>query len=730
MDAVVHRIAGFAARFPDKPALKGERETVTYHSLLTRAQRLAAWLRQCEFGRAVLYRENGVEWIVIDLACAIAGVTLIPAPTFFSDRQIAHLIRRSQPDVVFIEDAVRARRLGLVVAQDTFVLENTHAVIMSTPERNHDTNGSFFAKITFTSGTTGKPKGVCLTSDAIEKVALSLLHALEQLPVQRHMTLLPLSTLLENIAGVYVPLMMGSCVHVFSGESLGLSGSSGLQPAVLLARINDVAPDSLILIPQMLNVLVDAADAGLLDAPQPRFIAVGGGKVSPSRLRKARELGLPVYEGYGLSECASVVSLNTPAADRPGSAGKPLSHVRVRVDDGRVLVNTGFGVNYIDADNSAPPHSSLHNETGTWIDTGDLGHLDEDGFLHINGRAKNILINSYGRNISPEWVESELLQSSELRQCAVFGDDKPFCAAVVVADSSQTDIGSIIERINRELPDYARIQGWIAADEPFSVGNGLLTANGRPRREAIERRYRRQLDAIYGISQPSPKGIDMNDFYPQLLQRTEQNRHYLLSSPIIDRTLRGGLTRSEYLAFLTEAYYHVRHTVPLLMAAGSRLPQHQEWLRVAVGEYIEEETGHQEWILNDIAACGGDKEKVRHGTPLPATELMVAYAYDTVQRHNPVGFFGMVLVLEGTSIALASRAADCIQQSLGLPDRAFSYLRSHGSLDQEHIRFFEKLMNRLKDTGDREAVVHRANMFYRLYADIFRSLDVQTAKAA
>ncbi|NWF37177.1 iron-containing redox enzyme family protein [Mariprofundus sp. KV] len=216
------------------------------------------------------------------------------------------------------------------------------------------------------------------------------------------------------------------------------------------------------------------------------------------------------------------------------------------------------------------------------------------------------------------------------------------------------------------------------------------------------------------------------DFYDQLLAQTESERNDLLSIPFIQMGAAGKLSLKSYIAFLTQAYHHVKHTTPLLMATGGRLPGSLEWLREAVGEYIEEEMGHQEWILNDIQACGGDKEAVRHGVPHPSTELMVAYAYDTVYRNNPVGFFGMVLVLEGTSVSLATHAAGNIEKSLGLPKQAFSYLNSHGSLDVSHVDFYEKLMNRLDSEQDRAAVIHAARMFYKLYGDIFRALPMIT----
>ena len=166
-------------------------------------------------------------------------------------------------------------------------------------------------------------------------------------------------------------------------------------------------------------------------------------------------------------------------------------------------------------------------------------------------------------------------------------------------------------------------------------------------------------------------------------------------------------------------------------ASARPLPERNTWLRGPLDEYIEEELGHDEWILNDITACGGNAEAVRHGLPGHATEVMVAYAYDTIARGNPLGFFGMVHVLEGTSVSLALMAADRIQKPLALPDSAFSYLRSHGTLDVEHTAHFELLMDQVEDLQDQAAIVHAARAFFRLYGDVFRSLPMPaTASAA
>ncbi len=211
-------------------------------------------------------------------------------------------------------------------------------------------------------------------------------------------------------------------------------------------------------------------------------------------------------------------------------------------------------------------------------------------------------------------------------------------------------------------------------------------------------------------------------FYKTLLNETAQEREVLFNLPLIKAGAAGQVGLSAYVAFLTEAYHHVKHTVPLLMLCGSRLPEHYEWLREAVAEYIEEELGHQEWILNDIKACGGDAEAVRHGQPSMPTELMVAYAYDMINRINPIGFFGMVLVLEGTSVAMATQAGAALQQSLGLSNKAFSYLTSHGSLDVGHVDFYAELVNKIEDEKERALLIHSAKNFYKLYGEIFREL--------
>lgn len=217
-------------------------------------------------------------------------------------------------------------------------------------------------------------------------------------------------------------------------------------------------------------------------------------------------------------------------------------------------------------------------------------------------------------------------------------------------------------------------------------------------------------------------------FFEQLQQQTETARQHVLTAPVIQAVVEGRFDINGYRYFLEQAFHHVRHTVPLMMACGARLPERLEDVREALVEYIEEEYGHDAWILNDIEACGGDRQQVRDNKPCLPIELMVAFLYDQIHRGNPAAFFGMVMVLEGTSINLAIKMGQIVQARLGLPASAFSYLFSHGNLDLEHFQFFEKLMNGIDNADDQRAIVHATNVVYRLYGDMLRSIPLQQAQ--
>lgn len=219
----------------------------------------------------------------------------------------------------------------------------------------------------------------------------------------------------------------------------------------------------------------------------------------------------------------------------------------------------------------------------------------------------------------------------------------------------------------------------------------------------------------------------MTTFFERLETETEAERKTLYTVPQLADAMQGRISKETYIAYLTEAYHHVSHTVRFLMAMGLNMPESKKWLHDAIAEYIDEEKGHEEWILNDIAACGADKEAARNSTPNLETQVLVAYNYDYIQRKNPVGFLGMVYMLESTSTQIAAAGADAVKAGLGLPDSAFSYLYSHGELDIEHMDFFKKLVNRITDETDREAIIEVARNTFRLFANVLNAIPHEGA---
>jgi acyl-CoA synthetase (AMP-forming)/AMP-acid ligase II/pyrroloquinoline quinone (PQQ) biosynthesis protein C len=706
----------------DREAVRGPGGALTFRQLVATADQLAQALTARSLRVIASRLDNGPGWVVVDLAALRAGVVHVPLPSFFTGEQTAHALRAVGAEAV-IAAAGAGERAVLEVAGEALALRYCAHARVELPAQT--------AKVTFTSGTTGRPKGVCLSAESMLAVAEGLARALHPLSIDCHLCALPLPVLLENIAGIYAPLLAGATCVVLPGERIGLQGSSKFEPAALQAEVERHGAESVILLPQMLRLWAgwrQHAGAGPLgQESRLKFVAVGGASVGAALLQQARAVGLPAYEGYGLSEGASVQTLNLPGADCPGSAGRPLPHARLRVgSDGGIEFAGPRMLGYV---------GEPQVEDTEWLATGDLGSIDADGFVHLRGRRSSVLITGYGRNVSPEWIETALQSHPSVAHAVVLGDGEASLWAVLwpgpgVGAEADRAIAAAVSATNGSLPDYARLGAWVLADRPFCVDSGLATANGRPQRAAVlaygQSLPRRLVSASRFDQQLTPAVLDMANspmsFFGRLQHETAAGRMSLLGAPIIQGALRGEVSVPSYLAFLREAYHHVRHTVPLLEACRARLPERLAWMRPALDEYIEEESGHDEWILDDIAAAGGDADAVRSGAPGAATEIMVAYAYDTIARGNPLGFLGMVHVLEGTSVALALTAAERIQHGLGLPDAAFTYLRSHGTLDREHTAQFELLVNAIEDDSDRAAVVHAACLFYRLYGDVFRDL--------
>jgi len=467
-----------------RPALQQNDHVLSYREVLQEMALRAERLRAADCRRVAIALDNGLDWALWDLAVLQAGLVCVPLPAFFSPEQRAHVLDSSGIDTLIVDDSQVFMPLGFGAAS----AQLARRVVDAPPALPAGT-----LKITFTSGTTGQPKGVCLDAASMLAVAHSLRQASQPCSIERHLCVLPLATLLENIAGVYAPLLAGAVVEMLPMEEIGFSGASQFDVQRFLGSLQRSQPHSLILVPQLLLMLVTAAEHGAALPTSLRFIAVGGGRVAPALLRRAERLGLPVYEGYGLSECASVVCLNTPGETRIGSVGRPLPHVEVRIGAaGAVLVRGPRMLAYL---GEAP----LQDE---WLDTGDLGHF-EDGFLVLQGRSKHQFITAYGRNVNPEWVESELVQQAPVAQAWLHGEALPVNVAVLVPrrhDLPDSALQAAVDTVNLELPDYARIHRWLRASEAFNAANGLATTNGRLRREALLDRYRDAIDERIGAA--------------------------------------------------------------------------------------------------------------------------------------------------------------------------------------------------------------------------------------
>ena len=704
MSQVLEAIRRHASTAPDAIALSTEAATVTNRALLQSIGDTASKIAVACSGAApvAICADNSLAWVIVDLAFVKLQRALVPLPAFFTQLQREHALEQTGC-AFLITDVADSGRTPVATLAIKGVQLNVYQLEHAPVALPAGT-----AKVTYTSGTTGTPKGVCLSREGLENVSRSLVDAIGTDYAGVHMPVLPLAVLLENVAGLYTTILAGGEYRVLPQAAIGFGKSFIPDYAALVDALSLHRAASVIVVPEILRGILHVLAAKQKKLPDMKLVAVGGARVAPALLSAADALGLPVRQGYGLSEAGSVVALNTPAHDRQGSVGRILPHAALTVAaDGELILRAQGFLGYVG--DEAPPQTYA---------TGDVGRLDDDGFLYIEGRKSNVLITAFARNVSPEWVESELLSQPQIGQAFVVGEAQPALGALIVPSSvkvTDAEIAAAIERANLALPEYARVRHWSKAF-PFTPLNGQLTPNGRPRRAAINEAYK---DVI---AKSFAKPGQFVSFFERLVVETLAEREYLMATPQIRDGLAGRIPLWTYQQYLGEAYHHVKHTVPLLRRVRELLPPEKAWLAAAVDEYIEEESGHDEWILDDIRNSGGGADSVRHGMPRPQTEFMVSYAYDYINRINPAGFFGMVFVLEGTSTQLATQGAEALMRALHLPPNCFRYLTSHGTLDLSHMQFFQGLMNRIDDERDKEAIIHMAKRMFILFANVFRAI--------
>jgi long-subunit acyl-CoA synthetase (AMP-forming) len=466
-----HRLSRQAEVAGGKRALTEPGAHLSYAQLVAQIRGAAKWAAALP-ARVGLICRRTVDAVVADLALAYAGKELVPLPDFFSDAQLLHMIgaARLSDAVADSISAERLKRLGLSVW--SLGCESTPAL-----EPASDS-----ARIIFTSGTTGRPKGVHLSAQQMLASVDALARATLAAASDRYLSLLPGALLLEQIAGTYLPLSVGAEIHL----------PGALPPASIAAAAQTVNPTATVLVPELLAAwLAELQTLGCRAPASLRYVAIGGAPVSSRLAAAAWERGVPVHEGYGLSECCSVVAVNRPGRRRAGTVGTPLLGVEVTIEDGEILVGGPTVMNgYLDEP----------LDSGLWH-TGDLGHFNEDGFLVVTGRRDNLIVTAAGRNISPEWIEEAITANCRIRRCVVIADKGELVAVIAPHDSSllpgSAELKELIADAGRDLPDYAKPRRCLVLSEREFRALDLLTPNSRPRRSAIHRLVRRSNGSFY-----------------------------------------------------------------------------------------------------------------------------------------------------------------------------------------------------------------------------------------
>lgn len=461
-----------------REAFRDHADSLDYAALARRVAGAAEELRLLP-RRLGLLGASSIDWLVTDLAAWAVGKELVALPHFFSDAQLAHIIADAGLDMMIAADD-QIDRASRLVRQ---VVPMPRAKAVWRPAQMAG------LRIVYTSGSSGTPKGVRLGADQMRHSCAALLQASDAQAEDRHLSILPYALLLEAICGIYLPILAGgSCVIV--ADVVQAQGSEiGVRLGEAAARER---PTTSVLVPQLLQAWTILASVGRVQVPASlRFVAVGGAAVPATIAQRAWELGIPVYEGYGLTECCSVVAVNRPGDRRPDTVGRPLPGCDLRIaDDGEIVVRSPAVAEGYLGRTDGPAD-------GEWP-TGDLGRIDADGYLHVSGRKDNLIVTANGRNVTPEWIETMLLADPRIARCAVLPapdgqlallmEPAPL-AATWFAKANETRLASLIGSLTAAAPDYARPRRFALLPPEGFAAAGLLTANGRPRRRDIAARY-------------------------------------------------------------------------------------------------------------------------------------------------------------------------------------------------------------------------------------------------
>jgi long-chain acyl-CoA synthetase len=507
----------------------------TWNDLGNQVCRLAAALRRMGVqpgDRVVQISENRPEWIVADLAIQFSGGVHVPIHSTLAGPQVVEQIRDCGARLVLVSTAAQAEKLGCDAALcDEIDIWSYEPVCDAIPERavrllGEATTGvtdddasaihqeallsispESLATLIYTSGTTGEPKGVMLSQRNLTTNALATLEKFDFGPNDLRVCVLPLSHIYARTCELYCWIACGYQFAIARSRETALADCIALKPT----GINGV--------PYFYEKVLRAAS----DLGRPLAAMFGGrvrlcnsgGAALPNHLAEAYgAAGLPLMQGYGLTETSPVITLSAPGANKIGAVGRTLADIEVRIaDDGEILtrgphVMQGYWNR---------PEATAEVLKGGWFYTGDLGRVDDDGYLFITGRKKEIIVLASGKNISPVQLESLLTEDPLIDQAMIVGDGRSYLVALLVVnrvgmartfESSQTADERVIlaECIARRLAcvsHHEQVRRFAIVAQPFTIEGGELTPTLKLRRGEIARRYAQEIAALYAASTSS-----------------------------------------------------------------------------------------------------------------------------------------------------------------------------------------------------------------------------------
>jgi long-chain acyl-CoA synthetase len=417
-----------------------------------------------------LIGESSPEWIESYLGI-VSGVNVaVPLDASLPDDELIELLRRSDSEALFLSKQKEKlfERIGEECPGIRRIFRLTKEEIGGLNSENYDVPGALdyeIATIIYTSGTTGKSKGVMLTQENLSENVRAVEYSAE--PGCVTLSVLPIHHAYCLVMDWLKTLSLGCCVCINDSFMHMMRNISIFKPQVML------------MVPLMVETIYKkistaGPEAARLFGGNLRIIFTGGAHLDPFYIDKFKEYGIDILEGYGMSECSPVITSNTPKDNKPGSIGKPLKNVEISFEDGEILVR---GSSVMKGYYKMPEETAETLRDG-WLHTGDKGYLDEDGYLFINGRVKNLIIMSNGENVSPEEIEGKLALNPLISEVIVTGENNGLTARIypdndlaaskgLSAEMLEKELWKFVNEYNNTQPTYRYITSVIIRKTPF-----------------------------------------------------------------------------------------------------------------------------------------------------------------------------------------------------------------------------------------------------------------------